>query len=237
MNKIVALIAALVLVVAGVFVVVSATSADAKPKVKVGVCHRTASETNPYVYIEVPEDEANGHITGTSNQHNNSVTWPTAGTWNGEAHAAGDLRLDYYATVADSTSNCAERTVEPPFDACPNIPGDQPEGTNCDSEPPVDVCPDIPGDQPEGTDCTTPEPPVDVCPDVPGDQPEGTNCDSTPPTEPPVVEPPVVEPPVTNPPKDSDEPKVDKPDAHKVTSAQKSHKATVSVPTEIDSGL
>jgi LPXTG-motif cell wall-anchored protein len=59
----------------------------------------------------------------------------------------------------------------PPVDVCPNIPGDQPKGTNCN--PPVDVCPDIPGDQPTGTDCN---PRVDVCPAIPGDQPTGTDC-------------------------------------------------------------
>lgn len=66
-------------------------------QVKVAVCHRTASEGNPYVFIEVPEDEANGHITGTSQQHNLKITWKTDGTWRGVPHKAGDVKLDYYA--------------------------------------------------------------------------------------------------------------------------------------------
>lgn len=80
---------------------------------KVGVCHRTASESHPYVFIEVPAENANGHITGTASQHNHSVTWPEAGTWNGVPHAAGDERLDYYATAADASSGCADRTPPP----------------------------------------------------------------------------------------------------------------------------
>jgi hypothetical protein len=74
---------------------------------KVGVCHRTASESNPYVYISVPADEANGHITGTDKQHNQQVTWKTDGTWRGVAHKAGDLRLDY---LASSPNDCEDTT-------------------------------------------------------------------------------------------------------------------------------
>ena len=61
----------------------------------------------------------------------------------------------------------------PPHDECPNLPGDQPAGTDC-NPPPVDVCPNLPGNQPEGTDCTPP--PTDACPDLDGNQPPGTDC-------------------------------------------------------------
>ena len=86
-------------------------ASPAGAQVKVGVCHRNASETNPYVYIEVPEDQANGHITGTSKQHNHSVTWPEDGTWRGVPHLAGDERLDYFAS---DKSECED--TEPPVD-------------------------------------------------------------------------------------------------------------------------
>lgn len=46
----------------------------------------------------------------------------------------------------------------------------------CGTPPPVDVCDNIPGDQPEGTDCNPVTPPVDVCDDIEGNQPEGTDC-------------------------------------------------------------
>lgn len=75
-------------------------------------------------------------------------------------------------------------TPPPPHDECPNIPGDQPEGTDCTpDEPPFDQCPNIPGNQPEGTDCDPDEPPFDACPNMPGNQPEGTDCSPTPPPE------------------------------------------------------
>jgi hypothetical protein len=79
---------------------------------KVGVCHRTASETNPYVLITVPVDEANGHITGTDKQHNHKVYWNAAGTWDGMEHAAGAERMDYYAS--DGISGSCSNGEQPP---------------------------------------------------------------------------------------------------------------------------
>lgn len=108
------------------------------------------------------------------------------------------------ATYKDIEVPCAE---EPPVDVCPDIEGDQPEGTNCSPVvPPVDVCPDVEGNQPEGTDCSPVVPPVDVCPGVEGNQPEGTNCS---PIVPPVDQPPVKEPPADVVPPVKDIPKAD----------------------------
>ena len=47
----------------------------------------------------------------------------------------------------------------------------------CDEEPPVDVCPDIPENQPEGTDCNPVIPPIDEPPvtDTPVDNPPVDN--------------------------------------------------------------
>lgn len=131
------------------------------------------------------------------------------------------------ATYKDIEVPCAE---EPPVDVCPDIEGDQPEGTDCSPVvPPVDVCPDVEGNQPEGTDCSPIVPPVDVCPGVEGDQPEGTDCSPVvPPVDvcpgvegdqpestdcapivPPVDQPPVKEPPTEVVPPVKDIPKAD----------------------------
>ncbi|MCL1839602.1 ATP-binding protein [Candidatus Saccharibacteria bacterium] len=94
--------------------------------------------------------------------------------------------------------------IEPPFDACPNLPGIQPSvppgmiidgGGNCvyPPPPPVDMCLNLPGIQlvvPEGYyrtsdgNCyrqpTPPTPPVDLCPNLPGVQtsvPDGYTLD------------------------------------------------------------
>lgn len=47
--------------------------------------------------------------------------------------------------------------------------------TDCEPPPPVDVCKDIPGDQPEGTDCTPVKPPVVKPPSKPH-HPEKSKC-------------------------------------------------------------
>lgn len=77
---------------------------------KVGVCHRTASETNPYVYLYIPADEASGHITGTDKQHNEQVVWKSDGTWRGVEHKAGAPKLDYYANYK---TDCEDQTSPP----------------------------------------------------------------------------------------------------------------------------
>lgn len=90
-----------------------------------------------------------------------------------------------------SSSGCVGDEVPPPppVDVCPNLPGNQPEGTDCTPDtPPVDVCPELPGNQPPGTDCTPDNPPVDKCPGKPGMQGPNDSCDT--PSNPPANNPP-----------------------------------------------
>lgn len=149
-----------------------------------------------------------------ASSHIDDDLYPDGEYWK---HDTNDGRHDVYATEAgqcpttppppvdvcpDLEGDQPEGTIctPPVVDVCPDLPGDQPEGTDCDPVvPPVDACPDIEGNQAEGTDCDPVEPPVDVCPDVPGDQAEGTDCNPVgPPVEPPVVTPPVVDVPTSD---------------------------------------
>jgi len=109
-----------------------ASSAPAVEEGKVGICHTTGSDSKPFVYIEVPEEEANGHITGTSSDHNAQHAWQSAGTWNGVPHAADELKMDYFANEEDAATNCGPRT--PPTDECPDLDGDQPPGFQCEPD-------------------------------------------------------------------------------------------------------
>lgn len=85
MKKMLAALAAIFVVLA-----LSSTPAFAKQE-KVGICHSTGSASNPYVFIMVPADEANGHITGTAKNHNGKGT-------------------DYFA---DSKEDCKTTTPTP----------------------------------------------------------------------------------------------------------------------------
>jgi hypothetical protein len=147
MKKIIATIAMFVVVFMGLMA--PATAGNGQDKVD--VCHRTASESNPYVFISVPQDEADGHITGTGKQHNHKVFWDTAGVWDGFSHNAGDERVDYYA-AGGLSKNCTNGDEQPPVETPVNpvdftvnapdcdtdgslvIP-DQPEGVNVDPAP------------------------------------------------------------------------------------------------------
>ncbi|HEX2892448.1 MAG TPA: hypothetical protein VHO29_00410 [Marmoricola sp.] len=81
----------------GVALMVTATPANATAgggSTKVGVCHATSSDHNPYVWIVVDDDSTKyqGHL----KHRNNPVHhWQTAGTWNGIDHAAGGAKRDY----------------------------------------------------------------------------------------------------------------------------------------------
>jgi hypothetical protein len=104
---------ATITLVLGVLMTLMMPASADPPGGKVDVCHRTASESNPFVLINVPQDEANGHITGTNSQHNKKVYWKSDGTWDGISHSAGDLKLDYYAADGDS-KNCTNGEEPPP---------------------------------------------------------------------------------------------------------------------------
>ena len=126
--------------------------------------------------------------------------WMQVGSYFQDAHGRSYVLSFLNPGDPEPSVNSCPTPEEPPVDVCDNLPGNQPEGTDCtppptdacpnlegnqppgtDCNPPTDACPDLPGQQEPGTDCTPP--PTDVCPDLPGNQPEGTDC-----TPPPVDE-------------------------------------------------
>jgi LPXTG-motif cell wall-anchored protein len=81
-----------------------ATSAAAPNKDhKVGVCHATTSDTNPYVWIVVDKDSTKyqGHL-----EHRNEPVhrWKTAGTWNGIPHTAGQAKGDFIEGIDEGVT-------------------------------------------------------------------------------------------------------------------------------------
>lgn len=170
-KNLVALVAVILAVMFGAGALVAAASAT-PPGDKVGVCHRTAAETNPYVYIEVPADEANGHVTGTDKQHNHKVYWESDGTWRGVPHQAGDERMDYLAP--GGAADCTDTGTTPPppgGDECPegetDYNGSEP---GCGTPPDGgEECPegDLNGEQPGCEAPETPGPPSEEEPEPP----------------------------------------------------------------------
>jgi len=110
----------------------SATQPD--PEHKVGLCHRTASDTNPYVYIEVDEAAVPAHVGNTLPGHKPTV-WKTDGTFRGVSHAAGDPKDDY---LAQSPGDCDDLVVDPtptPTDPTPTPTEPTPTPTVTDPTP------------------------------------------------------------------------------------------------------
>jgi hypothetical protein len=108
----------------GVALMVSASPASAA-KTPVNICHATSSDTNPYVFITVDNDSAKlkGHLMhhDDPNKH-----WKSAGTYEGQPHAAGDLKPDLIGSYTDvngvfqqmdgniTSASCDDVVVETP---------------------------------------------------------------------------------------------------------------------------
>ncbi len=82
----------------GVALMVTATPANAANKV--GICHATSSDTNPYVFITVDGDSAKlkGHL---AHREDPNKTWKSDGTFNGVPHEAGDPKRDLIGSFTD----------------------------------------------------------------------------------------------------------------------------------------
>jgi hypothetical protein len=118
------------------------TVANASPPgtVKVGVCHATESDTNPYEWIIVasPSTTLEGHLEHRNNPNKN---WKSDGTWNGIDHKAGDPKRDYIEGLDQITIVQCEGvipTTAPPTTAPPTTepPTTEPPVT---TEPPTTI--------------------------------------------------------------------------------------------------
>ncbi|MCW2787311.1 MAG: hypothetical protein JWP74_3828 [Marmoricola sp.] len=82
----------------GIALMVSASPATAANKV--GICHATSSDSNPYVFISVDDDSVKlqGHL---AHKLHPNKTWKSAGTFHGVPHAAGDPKPDLIGSFTD----------------------------------------------------------------------------------------------------------------------------------------
>lgn len=81
------------------------------PEHKVAICHRTASDTNPYVYIEVDEASLDAHFNNLPGHP--AKEWKSDGTYRGFAHSEGDLKQDYLAEFGEASCSDSQESASP----------------------------------------------------------------------------------------------------------------------------
>jgi hypothetical protein len=156
MKKILALFSALV-VMGAMATPAFADNEDAPGQNKVTICHVTPGQS---VTLTIPEDQANGHLTGKAAGH------------------------DINGPVEDYLGEC--KTTPPPDGPTPPAtPPATPEPPAGPPAPPKDYCDNLEGVQWEGYDCNTPQV-VEVVP-TPEATPEPTVVATPAPTETPVA--------------------------------------------------
>lgn len=85
----------------------TATATPGDPH-KTSVCHRTASDTNPYVFITVDDASLEAHYNNLPGHP--AKAWKSDGTFRGVAHKAGELKSDYAAASAE---DCVDSSTPP----------------------------------------------------------------------------------------------------------------------------
>lgn len=129
---------------------------------KAGLCHRTASDTNPYVYILVDDDSLSpGHLDNADPGHK-PTQWKSDGTWRGVEHKAGDPKDDYLATLPGQ---------------CQNFPTPTPTPTETEGTPtptPTETTPTPTPTETETTPTPTDKPTPTATPSGSGQTPDGT---------------------------------------------------------------
>lgn len=109
----------MLLMSSGIALMVAATPANAAvvDAVKVGVCHATSSDTNPYVYLLVDDDSTKlqGHL-----QHKNfpNKTWKSDLTYEGVDYKAGDPKPDF---IDVAPTACDGDVEQPPSEAVADV--------------------------------------------------------------------------------------------------------------------
>jgi hypothetical protein len=96
------------------------TAASATGDHKTSICHRTASDTNPYVFETVDNHALQAHLTNGKGHF--PKQWKSDGSWRGVAHVAGDPKNDYIATSAADCQDTTQGGEDQPTVVVPLLP-------------------------------------------------------------------------------------------------------------------
>src|SRR5690349_20960993 len=99
----------------GAALMLTATPANAANKV--GICHATSSDSNPYVFISVDDDSVKlkGHL---QHREDPNKKWKTDGTFEGVDHEDGDAKPDLIGSFTDDQGVFHEYDGEITAESC-----------------------------------------------------------------------------------------------------------------------
>lgn len=173
MKKILAVFA--VLFLAGAMATPAmADNEDAPGQNKVTICHVTPGQS---VTLTIPEDQANGHLTGKAAGHD--LNGPVE-DYLGECKSTPTPSPTPTPTPTQTTPPAGPPA--PPTDYCANLEGVQWEGYDCNTPQPVETTVVVPTVEPTPTPTVPPvvSIPVPEKPTVPKSVPAGEGSDSNP---------------------------------------------------------
>lgn len=100
LRRLATFLAAIGMLLASSGVALMVAAAPANAATKVGICHATESDSNPYSFISVDDDSARfaGHL---AHRQTPNKKWKTAGTFNGVLHAADEPKPDLISDYTD----------------------------------------------------------------------------------------------------------------------------------------
>jgi len=161
MNKLFFTIIAAMLLVFAFAGPTLATKPD--PDHKVSICHRTASDSNPYTFISIDEAALDTHL--DNGDGHPGKEWKSDGTFRGVTHEAGDVKFDYEAEVSSDCDDFPPPTDEPtatPTPAPTETPTPEPTATPTPEATPTptpEATPTpTPSEEPSATPTPTPVP-------------------------------------------------------------------------------
>jgi LPXTG-motif cell wall-anchored protein len=112
----------------GVVMLAASPAAVAGNETKTAICHRTASDTNPYVFEEPDDNALDAHFNNLPGHP--AKYWKSDGIWRGVPHKASDAKNDYRASgPADCQGENDHPTV---IEELPTVEVQDPCGTTND---------------------------------------------------------------------------------------------------------
>lgn len=152
-----AFVAAASLTIGGVSAATAFATNGGQDEHKTSICHRTASDSNPYVFETVADASLQAHLSNGKGHF--PKEWKSDGTFRGVAHVAGDVKFDYLATVESDCEDTQEtEPTSPPTTEPTSPPTSEPTTAPTETPPTSEPTTETPAPSETPTPKPTPKP-------------------------------------------------------------------------------